>query len=335
MIDLLMVLSSLLSFVAAAMILPWLIRYLRRIDMVVQDQHKEGKPLIPLSGGVGVLGGVVAGFMVFIFFQTFLPRISKNAFLNERTLILLLAAIITIFAITFVGFIDDLLIRKSKVESAGLRQWQKPLLTLGAAVPLMVAKAGQSSLIVPLFGRVDFGVLYPLVLIPMGVVGAANMVNLFAGLNGLEAGLGIIYLSSLGAYAYVHGRYLAALIAFITCGALIAFWLYNKVPAKILPGDSLTYLLGATLATIAIVGDLEKATLIISIPFMIEFFLKLRGKFKKTTVGYEKAGRIYSHYDRIYSLPHIFMRRGRYTEKQAVYLLLGIELIFAALIWIV
>jgi len=121
----------------------------------------------------------------------------------------------------------------------------------------------------------------------------------------------------------------------ITFAALLAFYLYNKTPAKIFPGDSLTYLLGATLATVAIVGNLEKAALIISIPFIIELFLKFRGKFQKTTVGYYKDGKVHSHYKKIYSIPHFLTRTGKYTEKQVVYSMILLQSIFSLLIWFV
>ena len=73
----------------------------------------------------------------------------------------------------------------------------------------------------------------------------------------------------LGIYAYVNERHVATLIAFLSVAALLAFLIYNKFPAKILPGDSLTYLLGGALASVAILGNMEKAALIVSIPFFM------------------------------------------------------------------
>ena len=335
MLPLTFIISLLVAFIVSLWSVPWLIRFLCRINLVVKDLHKEGTPLVPRSGGLAVVIGFMAGIMSFLFFFTFVAR--DQAWLTESSLTLLFAAVLTIFIITFIGFIDDLLMVQSEQRRlpGGLRQWQKPLLTLAAAIPLMVVNAGTSILIVPFFGHVDFGLLYPLLLVPLAVVGAANMVNLFAGFNGLESGLGLIYLASLGAYAYVHERHLAVIIALVTFAALLAFHLYNKVPAKILSGDSLTYLLGAVLATIAIIGNLEKATVIISLPFFIEFFLKLRGKFKMQTVGYLKQGKIHSRYTQVYSLPHFFTRTGKFTERQVVYFMYMIQLFFAVLIWFV
>ena len=326
---------ALLSFSFTYLAIPWLIKYLKRIDLVVLDQHKKYKVLVPISGGLAVLSGMLGGLMFFIFVRTFFPTETYKLVLNDRTLSLLFATIISILIITMVGFVDDLLIRKSKDSSMGLKQWQKPLLTLSAAIPLMVVNAGTTIMAVPFLGKVNFGILYPLVLVPLGVVGASNMVNMLAGFNGLEAGLALIYLSSLGLYAYKFGRYIAALLALMAFVAVLAFYLYNKYPSKIFPGDSLTYLLGAVLASIAIVGDLEQATLIISIPFIVEFFLKIRGKLQKQTYGYNENGKIKSFYRKIYSLPHIFTRTGKFTERQVVLFIWIIQAIFALLIWII
>lgn len=326
---------AVLAFCLTYLVTPWLIMYLKKIGLVVLDQHKDPKPLVPLSGGLAVLFGMMGGLMSFIFIRTFFPTETYRLVLNDRALSLLFATMISILIITLVGFIDDLLIQKSKNSSIGLKQWQKPLLTLTAAVPLMVVNVGTATMVVPFFDKVNFGILYPLFLVPLGVVGASNMVNMLGGLNGLESGMALIYLTSLGLYAFKFERYIAALLALITLAAVLAFYFYNKYPAKIFPGDSLTYLLGAVLASIAIVQDLERATFVISIPFIMEFFLKLKGKFQKQTYGYIKNSKIKSHYKKIYSIPHIFMRTGKFTEKQIVFFMWIIQAIFAVIIWII
>ncbi|HIH15501.1 MAG: Glycosyl transferase, family 4 [archaeon GW2011_AR17] len=320
--------SLFISFFIVWFLTPWFIRYLTRIGLLVKDQHKDGKPLIPISGGLPVLAGVFFGVMFAIFIQTFYYH-------STDRLIDLLAFTSSLFAITLVGFFDDLLIRKDKEESSGLKQWQKPLLTAIAAVPLMVINAGETVLAVPFFGSLDVGLLYPLVLIPLGVIGASNMVNMLAGYNGLEAGLGIIYLGNLSVYAYMHGSEVAALIGAISCAALFAFLLFNWVPAKIFPGDSLTYLLGAVLASMAIIGNIEMAALLVSFPFFIEGVLKLRGRLKKQSYGmYYKDGKIKSLYEKVYSIPHFFTIDGKFTEKQVVVFVYFIGLLFSGLIWL-
>lgn len=323
-----LLLSVILSFMTVYTLTPWFIAYLRRVGMVVKDQNKAGKPLIPISGGLVVFLGVFFGVMFAVFVQTFYYH-------STDRLIDLLAFATVAFATTFIGLIDDLLVRKDKEVSIGLKQWQKPLLTVLAAVPLMVINAGETVVTIPFLGATDIGVLYPLLLIPIGVIGASNMVNLLGGLNGLEAGLGLIYLGNLSAYAYIQGSEIAALIGAIACAALVAFLLFNFNPAKILPGDTLTYLLGGTLASMAILGNMEVAALIISVPFFIEFLLKLRGRLQKQSYGVYWNGTVKSLYTKIYSIPHLFMTRGKFTETEIVLFVYGIQLIWSGLIWFI
>jgi len=318
----------LISLISTLLVMPWLIRYLKRIGLLVKDQNKKDKPLIPISGGLAVMGGIFLGLMSYISIRIF-------AYNDTSSLLYFFAAITTILLISVVGFIDDSIIKRNKNASTGLKQWQKPLLTLIAAIPLVAIKAGTSTISVPLFGSINFGILYPLLIVPLLIMFLSNAVNLLAGFNGLEAGMGLIYTGMLGLYAYVNGSYVAAMIALTTFASLIAFLKFNWFPAKIFPGDSLTYLLGAALACIAILGNMEKAVLIVSIPFLIEFILKARSRFKAQSFGYWKNSKIQSLYEnKVYSLTHIFTRTGKFTEKQIVIFLMIIELIFCLLIWI-
>ncbi|MBT3940443.1 hypothetical protein HOD83_02240 [Candidatus Woesearchaeota archaeon] len=326
---------TIVSFLASAISAPFVLRYINLIGLSAPDVHKKGKPLVARSGGLIPLIGTFAALSALIFVQTFIYQ-------NNSLQIYILGAITTLIVITLVGFIDDLITIKSKASykstETGLRlkQWQRPLLVLPAVLPLMVISAGNSTMNLPLLGSINFGILYPLILVPIGIFGAANMVNQLEGLNGLGSGMGLVYTSMLGLYAFVHQSYLGAILSFAVFGALLAFWKYHKTPAKVMAGDSLTYFLGASLACIAILGNIEKAVLVCAIPFFIEFVLKARGRMKKDTIGYvDDRGKIHSKWDKIYSLPHIWMRTGRFTERQIVYNLMLVELFFALLIWFV
>ncbi len=324
-----LIIFSIVSFVFTLFVLPWLIRYLKGINLFVKDQNKENTPLVPISGGLAVAAGISASILFVIFIETFYFKTA------DKNLVYLLAGLTTILIITFIGFVDDLIIKTSKDSSIGLKQWQKPLLTLPASVPLIVVNAGITIITIPFIKTLDVGILYPLLLIPIGVLGASNMVNMLAGFNGSEAGMALIYTGMLGAYAVTNDRYIGAVFAFTAFGAILAFFLFNKFPSKILPGDSLTYLLGAVLVCIAVLGNIEKAALIASIPFFIEFILKARSKFKAQSYGFYKDGKIQSRYEKIYSIPHILTRSGKYTEKQVTLFMMVIELFFCSLIWFI
>jgi len=337
----------LISFFSTMFVMPYAISYLRRMGLVVKDQNKKDKPLVPISGGLAVMGGIFLGLMSYVFIRTFVLK-------DSSLLLSFFAATTTILLITLIGFIDDSIVPRGNESSAGLKQWQKPLLTLVAAVPLMAINAGVSAMSFPFIGQIDFGMLYPFLLVPITLIIASNMVNLLAGMNGLEAGLGIVYMGMLGLFAVYHQNYFAAVLALSTFASLLAFLKFNWVPAKIFPGDSLTYLLGAVLACIAIMGNMEKAVMIVSIPFAIEFFLKARSGFKAKSFGYYKSsetskflgrqkpkgflanGKIASHHGKkVYSLVHFFTRTEKFTEKQIVISLMIFEFLISLLIWVV
>ena len=61
---LLLYLTPVLGFITVLISTPVLIRFLRRINLVVKDQNKEDKPLIPISGGLSVVAGVLIGLML-------------------------------------------------------------------------------------------------------------------------------------------------------------------------------------------------------------------------------------------------------------------------------
>ena len=86
----------------------------------------------------------------------------------------IMAALVTVLILTILGLADDILGWK-----IGLRQWQKPILALFAAVPLAVVNAGQTTMALPLIGRIDIGIIFPLIVIPFAVSGAANGFNIW------------------------------------------------------------------------------------------------------------------------------------------------------------
>lgn len=321
------------SFFTTFFITPYLMKFLTRIGVVGIDLQKKNKPKLPASGGVCVAFGILAGLLTYVGIETFVYGTQD---------VYLLAAIPTILIVTLGGLFDDFnVVSKSKSTKdgrnvkIGLPQWLKPLLTLPAAIPLMVVSAGVSTMVIPFIGTINFGILYPLLLVPIGVLGASNMINMLAGFNGSETGMGIVYMITLGAYALISGGS-GASIFLVSFASLVGFIKYNWYPAKILPGDSLTYLLGATVAAGVIVGNIERAGVILLMPFIIEAVLKLRSRFKASSLGkLRKDGKLDSPYGKnIFSITHILMNLKKLTEKQVVWGLIIIQIIFAIILFL-
>ncbi|MBW6451245.1 MAG: hypothetical protein K0B02_00760 [DPANN group archaeon] len=322
--------AFLLAFITTVLILPKTIWFLKNVGITGIDIQKKDKPTLAEMGGLPVLIGFLAGGLLYVAFITFLTT-SGNALKAE-----LLGAILTIMIITLIGMLDDistLLGRNIKQDDksfkrVGFKQRHKFIMPLAAAIPLVVLNSGTSTMVLPFIGSVNFGLIYPLILIPLGIFGASNATNMLAGMNGLEAGLGTVLLSFLGVYAYLHGASLAAAISMIFVGALLAFLLWNWYPAKIMPGDSLAYTIGAVAAITAIVGNIEKFAVFLFIPWFIELILKARTGFSAENFGgLQKDGTLKCKYDKNYSLTHVVMHLGRFSEKQIVLILIGFEII--------
>ncbi|MEM4152952.1 MAG: glycosyl transferase family 4 [Candidatus Pacearchaeota archaeon] len=285
----------------------WWISIAKKNKLVGKDMNKYSKPEVPEAGGIAVVISIILALLLYIAFKTFVLK-------TETHLIEVLTLIITLTLACFIGFVDDILGWKK-----GLKGWQKILMTIPIAIPLMVINAGQHTMSVPFMGAVDFGLFYPLVIVLIGVVGATNGYNLLAGYNGLEAGLGTIIFITLGIVSILTEQFWLALIAGIVVFALLAFLIFNKFPAKIFPGDSLTYSLGALIACFAILGNIEKLAIILFIPFIVEGILKARSKFKAENFGIpKKDGGIEPPYKQTYSLTHValkFLKKIKPSKK--------------------
>ena len=81
----------------------------------------------------------------------------------------------------------------------------------------------------PSSGAVNFGLLYPLVIIPLAVIFASNAFNLLGGFDGISTGSGLIVSLALLVYALYTALYTGALIAGVLFAALLAFLLFNYI----------------------------------------------------------------------------------------------------------
>lgn len=327
--------SAIVSFLTVLILTPKVIKYFRLVGLTTTDVHKKNLPLIPHSAGVPVVSGMVLGLLTYIFINVFVYK-------NISQMVGIFAAVASILIINFSGFLDDLNVKqvviRGRIEGKmGLKTWQKPILTIPAAIPLMAILAGDTTLAVPFFGEINFGIIYPLVIVPIGVFGAANMVNMLGGFNGLEAGMALVYTSSLALFAYLNGITISLVIFSVAATALLAILKFNFYPAKILPGDSLTYTLGAIVAAGAVLGNMEKAAVIVMLPFIVQGILKFyslhrNGHFASDMGVLGKDGKIYPRKPKeIYSWTHIIMNFGKFTERQIVLMMIFIQLIFSVI----
>jgi len=335
MMEILLLFSLVISFLLTVMVLPFWIKKTRQIGFLWEDMNKYKHPKnVAAAGGIIVVIAFVLGVLYYISIRTFLIE-STNGISLE---IFALLSVILILAI--IGIIDDLLGWKH----GGLSVRMRLTLAFMASIPLVVINAGNSSMSVPFLGYVNFGILYPLLIIPIGIAGATTTYNFLAGYNGLETSQGILILSFLSFVAYKTGSAWLSLIGLIMVAALFGFYIYNKYPAKVFPGDSLTWSIGALIASMAILGNFEKIAVFIFIPYIIETGLKLRGKLKKESFAkVNKDGSLEIPYKKIYGLEHLAILilkkikpSKKAFEKEVVYLINGFQILIIILgFWLI
>ncbi len=292
--NLILLIPVLLGFFVTLYMVPFWIEKAKQIGLLWQDMNKFKKPLVAGSGGVIAVVAFILSALVYIAIKTFY-------FHTTGSIIEIFALTTTILLLAGIGFVDDLL----GWQRGGLSARFRVLMCIFASIPLVVVNAGVSEISIPLLGSVNVGLLYPLLLIPLGVTGAATTFNFLAGYNGLEASQGIIILSALALVTWLTGTSWLTMICLLMVFALLGFWIYNKFPAKVFPGNGVTYAIGGLIACAAIFGKIETIAVFFFLLYIVEVFLKSRGGLKKQSFGKpNKLDELEMPYDKIYGVEH-------------------------------
>ncbi|MFA5071758.1 MAG: glycosyl transferase family 4 [Candidatus Pacearchaeota archaeon] len=319
--EILLILVIFASFLSTLLVMPAWIRKAKQIDLVWEDMNKLPREKnVAGSGGIAVVLGAMVGIFLYIALQTFYFKSI------DGTLIKIFAIICSVLLVSGIGFIDDLFGWKK----GGLSIRSRIILVLFSAIPLMVINAGESTI----FG-IEFGIIYPLIIVPLGILGATTTYNFLAGFNGLESSQGIIILSALAFVTYTTGNSWLSVILLCMVASLLAFYIFNKNPAKVFPGDVLTYSVGILIAITAILGNIEKITLFFFIPYILEMILKSRGKLKKHSFGIPNTyGSLEMPYEKIYGLEHLAIKilkkikpSHKVYESEVVWLINGFQIL--------
>ncbi|KAJ6921775.1 hypothetical protein NC652_015652 [Populus alba x Populus x berolinensis] len=172
------------------------------------------------------------------------------------------AALASICFMTLLGFIDDVLDVPWRV---------KLLLPSIAALPLLMAYAGHTTIIipkplVPYIGLkvLDLGFIYKIYMWFLAIF-CTNCINIHAGINGLEAGQTVVIASAIlihnvmqiGASAdpeYQQAHAFSVYLVQPLLATSLALLSYNWYPSSVFVGDTYTYFAGMTMAVVGILG---------------------------------------------------------------------------------
>src|SRR3989338_4002751 len=285
----LLLLPIALSFILIMVALPKWIRKCHHIGLLWEDMNKFNHPKnVAASGGIVVVFAFVFGVLAYIALRTFVFQIDS---VNVKIFSLLNVVLI----LGMIGLTDDLLGWKHGGLSVNFRI----IFAFLASIPLVVINAGTSAVNVPFFGLVDLGILYPLLIIPIGVAGATTTYNMLAGFNGLETGLGIIIISFLSYVAFITGNSWLSVIGLCMVAALCGFFVF--------------------------------------IPFILETFLKSRGRLKKQSFGIpNEDNSLELPYPKLYGMTHVSLFilkkfKKKVYENDVVYFLFAFEIVLCVL----
>lgn len=315
MVSEILLIPMLAGFFATLFLIPSWIRKARQIGLVWDDMNKLNAKKVAGSGGIIAIGGFTLAVLLYIAHIVFILE-SRDSHLIE-----IFALLNIILLVSGLGFVDDLM----GWRRGGLSKRSRLIFLAFAAIPLMAINAGKSKIALPFIGNFELGLLYPIIFIPIGIMGATFTFNFLAGFNGLETGQGIILLSALSIVAFLTGNSWLSIIALCMVASLFAFLIFNFYPAKVFPGDSLTYAIGGLIAAMAILGNFEKIAVFFFLPYIAETILKLRGKLKKQSFGRPlEDNSLDLRYEKIYGLEHFAIYSMKKfnvkpTEKRVVY----------------
>jgi len=317
------------AFAVVVLFMPGAIKMLREAGMIGIDVHKPEKPEGPKGGGFIVLFAIVFGLLVVMGIITF----QDQAEVPEG----LLAALVSILMAGFIGLLDDTFNFKNRT---------KIILPIVASIPMIAISVGNPTMSIPFIGTINFGPFYALLIVPLMMTFIVDSTNMYGGMNGLEAGLSSINASAIVLYVllspYVDGHMIttaqtdAALVAAALFGASIAFLIFNRFPAKVLPGDVGRLPIGAALASALILGNMDRLAIILYMPFLLNFILYIvyRLYVKREGIEYAKFAtpredgtlEVIGPFTMYWILPHFSKNM---TEKRNVLLLLLLQALIA------
>lgn len=235
----------------------------------------------------------------------------------------------------FLGLFDDW---------ADLKWRYKAVIPVLASLPLIALREGIPTMSTYIFndffrwlgfevagGQVNFGSLYFLLIVPLIITVTTNTVNQLGGLNGLETICPLIVMAGLAVVSFQkYGIYGETVLLYVPIAACLILAVFNY-SGKIFVGNTGTFALGITLASFAIIANIEQALLIAILPYIFNSLIILLNRFlfHKTAEMTLQGDKLVSR--NIRSLRTLIAHNRPLSERRIVQIIALIFLLFTAL----
>lgn len=224
----LLILAAISAFVVAFLILPVLIKYsLKKNLVVVPGRRMVHKKETPSLGGVAIFLGFILAAVMWV---------DLKEWTNMRYP---MASLLIIF---FLGVRDDLV---------PFNAWRK-MIGQGAAIVGLLFSDIKINSLYGLFGVYELPAIVSFILTAGFIIILTNAYNLIDGLDGLAGTIGVIAFLAFGIWFHLAGQQVFALFCFSMVGALLAFLIFNWQPAEIFMGDTGAMVGGMLLSIVTI-----------------------------------------------------------------------------------
>ena len=253
-----------IAAIVTAAVLPLVIRLGYRYEILAypDGERRLHDRVVPQVGGIAMLIGVIAGFLVASRTEQF-----REVFASSSEPV---GVVVGAVVITAIGFVDDRLELSPPAKMAGMVLSGSALYALGVTLDQVQ---------VPFLGAIQISPDFTALVTVVWLVGMCNAINLIDGLDGLAAG--IVAIASVAFFLYstklfdagsIDGSNLGPLVAVVAGGVCVGFLPYNFSPARVFMGDGGALLLGLLLAvSTSVVGG--RSVPGIPIPNQTYFFL--------------------------------------------------------------
>jgi len=181
--------------------------------------------------------------------------------------------------------------------------------------------------VLPFIGRLRLTIVYWL-LLPFAIAVPSNAVNMMDVFNGVMSGCTCMASLALLIASIILGRIEAAVICSSLFGSLLAFYYYNRYPARIFSGDVGSLSIGAAIGAVSIIGGLEVVGVTVLMPFIMNAFHSLRSlggllerreiSVRPISVGANGVLKANLSMEAPSTLANLFLRKGPATEIELV-----------------